>query len=123
VKWSATSLVIEQSSYKQEKAQIAIIVAINVISKTALEQFYRVHPEAKGSLLAWHTLVTHATWTCFADVRKTVNSVDQVGEVLVFNAGDHRRIVARITYSTSRSRLYIEHVFTHPEYDAWSKRR
>jgi mRNA interferase HigB len=98
-------------------------MAVNVISKTALEQFYVVHPEARGSLLAWYTATSHARWTCFADVRRTFNSVDQVGDVLVFNAGDHRRIVARISYSATKTRLYVEHVFTHPEYDAWCRKR
>jgi mRNA interferase HigB len=95
---------------------------VNVISKATLADFYTAHPEAESALLSWYTLVSHARWRCFADVRMTFNSVDQVGDVLVFNSGA-RRIVGRISYSPTRSRLYIQHVFTHREYDEWSRKK
>lgn len=67
---------------------------------------------------AWHTVVEKATFTCFADVRNTYNSADQVGEAVVFNVNSYR-IVAAIRYVARR--VYIQHVYTHAEYDKWSK--
>lgn len=99
-------------------------MAVNVVSKTVLERFARLHPAAAGPLASWHTTVSHAQWTCFADVRRTYNSADHIGgETAVFNVNSNR-IIANIAYNAAgMSWLYIQHVFTHPEYDAWCKSR
>lgn len=99
-------------------------MAVNVVSKTALERFARAHPPAAGPLQTWHTVVSHATWTCVPDVRKTYNTVDHIGgETLVFNVNSNR-IIANVAFnSEAKTWLYIQHVFTHSEYDAWNKAR
>ena len=58
-----------------------------------------------------------AQWTCFADIKKSFNSVDAVGNKrFVFNIkGNHFRIVALILFTPKI--LYIRFVGTHKEYD------
>jgi mRNA interferase HigB len=92
---------------------------MHVISKSALRAFWEKHSGAKGALETWHDLAEKARWRNFAEVRQTFNSADGVGKFTVFNVkGNEIRIVAAIHYN--RQKLYIRHVFTHPEYDAWS---
>lgn len=93
-------------------------MSMNVVSKTRLREFWGIHRSAEGSLTNWHNAVTHATWTCFADVKGTYNSADQVNEFVVFDVGSDR-IVASIAYSTKH--VYIKHIFTHSEYDKWTQ--
>lgn len=46
------------------------------------------------------------------------NHVDKVNDYVVFDiAGNHFRIVAAIHFNTQM--LFVRHVFTHREYDAW----
>jgi mRNA interferase HigB len=90
---------------------------MNVVAMTRLRAFWTVHAPARGPLSAWYTAVSHATWTCFADVKQSYRSADQVGELVVFDVGNYR-VVADIAFTTRH--VYIKHVFTHPEYDRWS---
>jgi mRNA interferase HigB len=53
-----------------------------------------------------------------ADVRQTFNSADRARDFVIFNVGDGFRIVTAIHFN--RNRLYIRHVFTHPQYERWS---
>ena len=94
-------------------------MAINIVAKAALQQFWRVHLADQGPLEKWYQAVRHATWERAEDVRKTYNSIDKVGEFTVFDVGHRVRIVVDIAFS--QKRLYIKHVFTHAEYDKWTE--
>ena len=91
---------------------------VNVVSRTHLERFWTKHPKARAPLQTWYTLVVKARWKNFADVRNTCGSADFVNGWVVFDAASYR-VVADVHYS--HSRLYIKHVFTHAEYDQWTK--
>ncbi|MDQ3518591.1 MAG: type II toxin-antitoxin system HigB family toxin [Gemmatimonadota bacterium] len=44
------------------------------------------------------------------------------GELTVFDiSGNKYRVVAAVVYDGNA--VYIKHVFTHPEYDRWNKKR
>ena len=90
---------------------------MRVLTKRRLREFWEVHPKAQGPLTNWHGTVEGASWTCFADVRQTYNSADQVGPLTVFNANSFR-VVVHVHFPTRR--VFIQHVFTHAEYDEWS---
>ena len=52
----------------------------------------------------------------FADLKRTFNSVDKVGDFCVFNvAGNHMRVVAAIHFN--RGKCFVRHVVSHSEYD------
>lgn len=95
---------------------------MRVISNKALVDFAALHPEADGALQAWRKLLEAAAVANFAALRQLVNSVDKAGDFFVFDVGGNKcRIVAAIHFN--RGLLYVRHVFTHPQYDRWSRQR
>ena len=92
-------------------------MSYNVVSKQRLREFSDKHPRALNPLNTWHHVVTHASWSCFADVKRTYRSADLVGDVVVFDVHLYRVIVS-IAYQARH--VYIKHVFTHAEYDRWN---
>ena len=58
----------------------------------------------------------------FADLKKTFNSVDKVGDKYVFDIGGNKlRLIASIHFN--RNKLYIREILTHIEYEKgkWRK--
>ena len=60
--------------------------------------------------------------TKFADfnaIRATFAAADYIAPFTIFDLGGNKfRLIAAIHYNTGR--VYVRHVFTHPEYDKWS---
>lgn len=95
---------------------------MRVISNKALQDFAAIHPEADGALQAWRKLLEASAIANFAALRQLVNSVDKAGDFHVFDVGGNKyRIVAAIHFN--RGLLYVRHVFTHAQYDRWSRQR
>ena len=93
---------------------------MHIISEKKLREFWEARPVAEEPLRAWHRIAEQAVWDCFADVRQTYPSADQVGRCTVFNVGGNKfRLVAVIHFN--RGKLYVRHVLTHADYDrgAW----
>lgn len=94
---------------------------MHIISRKMLVDFWLKHPPAKNPMEAWHKAVEHASWGNFADIRNTFNSADKAGELVVFNVGAGYRIVAAVHFN--RHKVYLQHVFTHTEYDEWNEQQ
>lgn len=93
---------------------------MHVISKHALSAFWLKHPAARALLEAWYRLVKASSFSSFSEVRKTFNSADYVPPHVVFDLGGNNfRLVGALHFD--RQKLYIREVFTHAEYDRWSK--
>jgi mRNA interferase HigB len=93
---------------------------MHVISERALREFWATHPDAESPIRSWIKVVEQAEWRQFADVRRSLNSADQVGKFTVFNIGGNKyRLIACIHYN--RGKVFVRHVLTHAEYDrgAW----
>ena len=91
---------------------------MRIISKSTLVAFYTRVPQSKTALEEWYETTKKAEWSCFADIKKTFNSVDAVGnQRYVFNikSNDYRLIV--LIQFTPKT-VYIRFVGTHKEYDA-----
>lgn len=91
---------------------------MNVIAPRTLAAFWAQHPEAEEPLRAWLRQVQRSAYRNFADVRADYGSADWVAGLVVFNVGGNKfRLIvsANFQYQT----LYIKHVLTHAEYDAW----
>lgn len=90
---------------------------MHIIKRKALIDFYTANPKAKDALEDWFWKTRAATWTCFADVKKTFNSVDNVGhQHYVFNIkGNDYRLIAVIKFTIQN--VLIRFVGTHKEYD------
>ena len=93
---------------------------MHVISRKALEDFWLKHPAARVPLEAWYRLLSTSSFATFLEVKKTFNSADYVPPYMVFNVGGNNfRVIGVIPYN--RQKLYVREVFTHAEYDRWSK--
>ena len=90
---------------------------MHVISKRTLVEYYQREPKSKVALLDWYRKTKNATWSCFADIKKTFNSVDNVGNKhYVFNIkGNDYRLIVVIDFTPHR--VLIRFVGTHEEYD------
>lgn len=91
---------------------------MRIISKSTLVDYYNKDPKSKTALEEWYNKTKKSEWTCFADIKKTFNSVDNVGnQHYVFNIkGNGYRLVVVILFTPQT--IYIRFVGTHKEYDA-----
>ena len=71
---------------------------MRIFTEQALKEYAENHPDSKVALQEWTTIVKRSKWTCFADIKKTFNSVDYVGNLhYVFNIkGNNFRLVVVI---------------------------
>ena len=93
---------------------------MHVISKHALAAFWLKHPAARVPLEAWYRLVKTSNYLSFQEIKKTFSSADYVPPFVVFDVGGNNfRVIGAIHYD--RQKLYTREVFTHAEYDRWSK--
>ena len=90
---------------------------MRIISRRTLVDYYTAHPQSKEALEDWFHKTRKAEWTCFADIKKTFNSVDSVGnQHYVFNIkGNDFRLVAVVKFTPSH--VLIIFIGTHAEYD------
>ena len=63
---------------------------MRIFTEQVIKEYAETYPDAKVALQEWTTIVKKSEWTCFADVKKTFNSVDNVGnQHYVFNIKGH----------------------------------
>ena len=95
---------------------------MRVISKKALLDFIKRHPEARSALLTWYSLAQACLAYGYNDLEQTFAGVDDVPpQYTVFDVGGNRfRIIAAIHYN--RQSLFVRHVLTHTEYDLWTRK-
>ena len=75
-----------------------------------------------GPLNHWANCAESADWKTPADVRRSFNTVDFVGDLTVFDVGGNKyRVIAFVHYR--RKAVYVKAVLTHKDYDkgAWRK--
>jgi len=91
---------------------------MRIISRKTLVSYYNQEPRAQSALEDWYEKTKRAHWTCFADMKKTFNSVDAVGNKrYVFNIkGNDYRLVVVVKFTVSH--VLIRFVGTHKEYDS-----
>ena len=90
---------------------------MNIVAKKTLVDYYMKHPESKPALEDWYTKTRKSHWACFADVKSTFASADNVGnQHYVFNIkGNDFRLIVVIQFK--HEYVYIRFVGTHAEYD------
>jgi len=90
---------------------------MRIFTEQALNEYSKKHPEALTALQDWKQKVVKSKWTCFADVKKTFNSVDNIGnQRYVFNIkGNDFRLVAVIKFTIQF--VYVRFIGTYAEYD------
>jgi mRNA interferase HigB len=91
---------------------------MRIISNKSLRDFAKIHPAAESPLQGWRRVIEQIEARNFAELKKSFNSVDKVGDMFVFNiAGNNYRLIAAIHFNTQI--LYVRAVLTHAEYDNW----
>ena len=89
---------------------------MHVISRKALIDFWKKHPQSQVALSRWFNIVKRTNFTSFTDLRSTFPSADKVGNLIVFNIGGNKyRLITSVHFN--RSKIYIRYVLTHREYD------
>ena len=90
---------------------------MRVIAHRSLVLFYTKHPEAETALEEWYHKTIKAEWDNFAEMKKTFNSVDSVGnQHYVFNVkGNDYRLIAIIKFKLKI--VYVRYIGTHKDYD------
>ena len=91
---------------------------MRLVSNKALVNFAADHREADLPLQIWRKIVESRSFSSFAELKRTFNAVDKVGDYCVFDIGGNKfRLVTAIHFN--RQMVFIRHVFTHKEYDKW----
>ena len=89
---------------------------MHVVSRKALREAARRHPDVEVALETWYRVAKKAQWKSLADVRKSYPHADPVERCTVFNIkGNEYRLIVWIKYRAGR--IYIRHVLTHAEYN------
>ncbi|MCJ2128874.1 type II toxin-antitoxin system HigB family toxin [Methylobacterium sp. E-045] len=92
---------------------------MRVISNKSLVAFAATHASASAPLQAWRKIVETNGFANFSELKKTFNTVDRARGYYVFDVGGNKyRLIAAIHFDTQK--LFVRHVFTHKEYDAWN---
>jgi mRNA interferase HigB len=94
---------------------------MKIISKTKLTKFSGAHPESERRLNNWAETVEHNSASNLHELKLTFRRADYVPkEFTVFDVGGNLyRIVTIVHYDIQQ--LHVLHVFTHEEYDKWTK--
>lgn len=90
---------------------------MRVIAHRTLVLFYNNHSKAKIALEEWFIKTINADWASFADIKKTFNSVDAIGnQHYVFNIhGNDYRLIAVVKFKIKM--VFVRFVGTHSEHD------
>ena len=93
---------------------------MRVISNKTLLAFSAMHPDAAKPLQLWRKVIQAKAYPNFAALKTIFGTVDKAGEFHVFDiAGNKYRLIAAIHFN--RQIVFIRHVFTHRQYDRWSR--
>lgn len=90
---------------------------MRIFTEQTLKQYIEQVPESKTALQEWVSIVIKSDWKTFADVKRTFNSVDSVGnQRYVFNIkGNQFRLV--VIFKFTIQFMYIRFIGTHAEYE------
>lgn len=90
---------------------------MRIITEEPLKEYIKLHPDTETALKAWVKTVKNSDWKNFSDIKKSFNSVDNVGnQHYVFNIrGNNHRLVVVIKFNIKW--VYIRFIGTHEEYD------
>ena len=93
---------------------------MKLVGKLKLKEFSNAHHGAKKPLDRWCSVVEHADWHKFADVKKTFGNADWYGKdnkgYVIFNIGGNKyRVIAAINFKGLI--VVVKVILTHKEYD------
>ena len=94
-------------------------MAMNVIAKRTLREFWEQHPDAEDALKDWYSTMQKGSFENFADIKAVWGSADWVKGFMVFNIrGNHYRLIATVRFDIHT--VWVKAILTHRQYDSWS---
>lgn len=90
---------------------------MRIISFAIIRNYIAKHSDADVPLRDWYKKTQKANWSTFADMKKTFNSVDYVGnDRYVFDIkGNTYRIITIVIFI--KKKVFMRFVGTHEEYE------
>lgn len=90
---------------------------MRIFTERQLKEYIEKEPKSRTAIQEWVSIVKRAEWSCFADVKSTFNSVDNVGnQHYVFNIkGTVYRLVVVIKFTIKF--VYIRFIVRHEDYE------
>ena len=90
---------------------------MRIFTEQRLKEYVEKNPDSNVALQDWVSTVKKSNWTCFADIKKTFNSVDSIGnQRYIFNIkGNTYRLVVVIKFTIQF--VYIRFIGTLTEYN------
>lgn len=90
---------------------------MRIFTEQVIKEYIELLPESKVALQDWVQKVKRSEWSCFADVKKTFNTADNVGnQHYVFNIkGNDFQLIAVVKFTIHF--VYVRFIGTHKEYD------
>ncbi len=89
---------------------------MHLISRKALQRFWRQYPDSKNSLSRWFKAMQKSTFGNFNELRAAFPAADKVGDLIVFNiSGNKYRLIVSIHFN--RGKVYIRNILTHRKYN------
>ena len=89
---------------------------MHIISRKAISEFIKEHPDAESSLDSWYREAKKARWSKLAEVKEQYSHADLVGRYTVFNIKKNSyRLITRIRYRGQT--IFIIKILTHKRYD------
>jgi len=90
---------------------------MRIVTLKQIQKFAESYPDSDIPLRNWYKTTKESEWSCFADLKKTFNSVDCVGnDRFVFNIkGNNYRLIAIIIFASKK--VYIRFIGTHSAYE------
>lgn len=90
---------------------------MRVISFKLIREFIAKHADADVPLRDWYKRTSKADWKSLADIKRTFNTADYVGnDRYVFDIkGNNYRIVAIVLFINKK--VYLRFIGTHDEYE------
>ena len=89
---------------------------MKLAGESRIEAFAIRYKNVESALKRWIQTVEAAEWKNPAEMKRTFRSADIVGSQTVFNVGGNKcRLIALVQYGSSR--VLVQRVLTHAEYD------
>ncbi|MBM3761672.1 MAG: type II toxin-antitoxin system HigB family toxin [Acidobacteria bacterium] len=91
-------------------------LVVNVISNRGLAKLIQSHPDCGEAAMQWFHKATRRNWDTLQELGETFPSVDQVGQVLIFNLrGNSYRLIVTVYWPAHV--FYVKALLSHAECD------
>ena len=90
---------------------------MDILNSRVIKQFIAEHADAEAPLNDWVTKTRAAEWTNNADILRTFNSADHLGDQkFIFNIGGNNFRLAAMVW-IAQERVYVLKIMTRAQYD------